>query len=58
MIPRMTLKQLAKHLDNRALMFARSNEIGKSMAAMEVAAFIRRKPKDIQKLKIDLDNKQ
>jgi hypothetical protein len=53
----MTLKQLAKHLDNRALMFARSNEIGKSMAAMEVAAFIRRKPKDIQKLKIDLDNK-
>lgn len=51
----MKLKQLAKHLDTRALMFARSGEIKKSFASMEVAAFIRRQSKDYQRMEISLD---
>lgn len=51
----MTLKQLAKHLDTRALHFARSGNIKKSFASMEIAAYIRRKPKEFQKLSILLD---
>lgn len=50
----MTLKQLAKHLDTRALHFARSGNIKKSFASMEIAAYIRRKPKEFQKLSIPL----
>lgn len=51
----MKLRQLAKTLDSRALEFARSGEIGKSFACMTVAAFIRRKPKDFQKIDFSLD---
>lgn len=52
----MKLKQLAKTLDSRALNFARSGEIDKTLACMSVAAFIRRQSKDFQKLTISLDN--
>jgi hypothetical protein len=51
----MTLKQLAKHLDQRAMAFARSGRIDKSLASMTVAAFIRGQPKEFQKTKIPLD---
>jgi hypothetical protein len=46
----MTLKQLAKHLDKRAIEFARIGEIQKTFAAMEIAAFIRRKSASEQNL--------
>lgn len=51
----MTLKQLAKHLDQRAMAFARSGNMDKSFASMSVAAFIRRQSKAFQKTKIPLD---
>jgi len=52
----MNLRQLAKHLDKQAIMFARNGEVKKTFASMEVAAFIRRKPKEFQKIKFSLDN--
>jgi hypothetical protein len=51
----MKLKQLAKHLDTRALMFARSGDLKKSFASMEVAAFIRRQSKAYQRMEISID---
>lgn len=48
----MTLKQLAKHLDQRAMAFARSGNMDKSFASMSVAAFIRRQSSEFQKLTI------
>jgi len=50
----MTLKQLANRLDKRAIEFAQMGEIQKTFAAMEIAAFIRRKCVSEQRTKISL----
>lgn len=51
----MNLRQLSKHLDKQALTFARTGEIKKTFAAMELAAFIRRQPKTFQNTNFSLD---
>lgn len=53
----MKLKQLAKHLDRRAILFIQTGQVDKSIAAMEVAAFIRRQTKEFQKIKFLLADK-
>jgi hypothetical protein len=38
----MTVKQFARHMNSQALMFAKSGQMQKSFACMEIAAMLKR----------------
>jgi hypothetical protein len=48
----MTFRQLAKQLDKNAMTLVKSGDLKKAVAAMEVAAYIRRMDPKIQKLRL------
>ena len=43
----MNFRQLAKQLDKNAMAFVKSGDLKRAFAAMEVAAVIRRQPKEV-----------
>lgn len=49
----MTFRQLAKNLDKNAIAFANRGNLAHAFAAMEVAAYIRRKPKSFLRLRVE-----
>lgn len=51
----MTMKQLAKTLDQNAVKFANNGQLEKAFAAMELAAHIRRKPQHFLRLRVELN---
>lgn len=49
----MNFRQLAKQLDKNAMAFVKAGDLKKAFAAMEVAAVIRRQPKEVLKYSAD-----
>lgn len=49
----MNFRQLAKQLDKNAMAFVNTGDLKRAFAAMEVAAVIRRKPKEFLRYSAD-----
>lgn len=48
----MNFRQFAKQLDKNAMAFVKSGDLKRAFAAMEVAASIRRQPKEVLKYQV------
>lgn len=49
----MNFRQLAKQLDKNAMTFVEAGDLKRAFAAMEIAAVIRRQPKEVLKYSAD-----